>query len=198
MYWLVKLLLLIYAFSSSIVFAGKKDILIIESYHSGNPWTRNYVNAISSQFKEYTIQTFQMDTKRLPLETYSARSDIAWKVIQAINPSLIFLGDDNALKYLAKRLGKTKYPVVYLGINSNPRRTEVYKYKNITGVLERPLLKRSIISIKKILPSINKVLILFDESTTSRHTIRDFFQGKTVQMIGNVEVHLLISNKFEL
>nr|WP_255491038.1 ABC transporter substrate-binding protein [Spartinivicinus marinus] len=129
---------------------------------------------------------------------YPSRADKAWKVIQAIDPLLIFLGDDNALEYLSHRLSKTKYPVVYLGINSNPRNTGIYKYKNITGVLERPLLKRSLLNAKNIYPRLTKALILFDDSTTSHHTIKDFFQNKPVQKIGNIDTHLLISNNIEL
>ena len=148
MYYLTSLLL-IQVFFSTQSFADKKDILIIESYHSGYQWSRDYVNTISNSLSEFTVQHFQMDTKRLPATMYPARAEKAWKVIQAIDPLLIFLGDDNALQYLSHRLSTTNYPVVYLGINSNPRNSGVYKYKNITGILERPLLKRSLITAKK-------------------------------------------------
>ncbi|WP_163835574.1 ABC transporter substrate-binding protein [Spartinivicinus ruber] len=177
--------------------ADSRDILIIESYHSGFKWSRDYVKAISESLPEFTVQHFQMDTKRLPPVIYPARADKAWKVIQAIDPILIFLGDDNALQYLSHKISETNYPAVYLGINSNPRNTGIYKYKNITGVLERPLLKRSLITAKRILPNLKKVLLLFDDSTTSHHTMQDFFQNKPVQTIGNIETHLLISNNFE-
>ncbi|MCX4026177.1 sugar ABC transporter [Endozoicomonas sp. SM1973] len=198
MYRVISTLLIVQVVFCIKSFADKRDLLIIESYHSGYKWSKDYVETISNNLSEFTVQHFQMDTKRLSPIMYPSRADKAWKVIQAIDPLLIFLGDDNALEYLSHRLSKTKYPVVYLGINSNPRNTGIYKYKNITGVLERPLLKRSLLNAKNIYPRLTKALILFDDSTTSHHTIKDFFQNKPVQKIGNIDTHLLISNNIEL
>lgn len=185
---------LLLIFSALKSFADERDILVIESYHSGYKWSQDCVEAISSSLSDYTVQRFQMDTKRISPVMIPARADQAWQVIKAVEPALVFLNDDNALKYLSHRLSKTEYPVVYLGINSNPRKTGIFKFRNITGILERPLLKRAVINVKKIIPELEKALILFDDSTTSRHISSDFFQNKTKNTIGSVETDLFLSN----
>ncbi|MGI0115594.1 ABC transporter substrate-binding protein [Zooshikella sp. RANM57] len=177
--------------------AGEKDIVVIESYHSTYRWDIDWLLALRYSLPHYNLVTFQMDTKRLPKKQFASRADIAWDIIKRVDPALIILGDDNALSYLAARIGGSQYKAVYLGINSNPRQTGLFQYKNITGVLERPLYRRSIIEMKKIIPNMRRVLIMFDDSPTSKYAAKDLFQGVEHLEYNGVEIHLVSTNNFD-
>ncbi|RDH43362.1 ABC transporter substrate-binding protein [Zooshikella ganghwensis] len=173
-----------------LAFCGDNDILIIESYHSEYLWDESYIKGIQSTInsKEYTFHRFQMNTKRVNKTEFNQKADEAWAYYQKISPRLVFLGDDNALMLLITRLGKESTPVVYLGINTNPNETGVNKYENVTGVLERPLFKKSIVQLKEAIPSLKNVLILFDDGTTSSAAIKEEFKGNSSTTLGGINV----------
>lgn len=182
---------------NTVLHAGERDIVVVESYHTAYQWDRDWLIALRDSLAYYNLITFQMDTKRLPRQLFSLRADTAWNIIKSVDPALVILGDDNALSYLASRVGNSQYKAIYLGINSNPRKTGILKYKNITGVLERPLYRRSIIEMKKVLPEMKKVLIMFDGSNTSKYAAEDLFQGHAALAYSGVEIHLETTNNYE-
>ncbi|WP_051311744.1 ABC transporter substrate-binding protein [Zooshikella ganghwensis] len=194
---LLSLLAIIVLVFNSVLKAGERDIVVVESYHTMYPWDRDWLMALRDSLAHYNLITFQMDTKRLPRKQFTQRAEIAWDIIKSVDPALVILGDDNALSYLATKVGNSQYKVIYLGINSNPRKTAILKYKNITGVLERPLYRRSIIEMKKVLPGMKKVLIMFDGSTTSKYASEDLFQGNDLVTYSGVEMHLETTNNYE-
>ncbi|MBU2707574.1 hypothetical protein KCM76_16385 [Zooshikella marina] len=194
---LPSLLAIIVLVFNTVLNAGERDIVVVESYHTMYPWDRDWLMALRDSLVHYNLITFQMDTKRLPKQHFSLRADTAWDIIKRVDPALIILGDDNALSYLAARVGNSQYKAIYLGINSNPRKTGILKYKNITGVLERPLYRRSIIEMKKVLPEMKKALIMFDGSNTSKYAAEDLFQGHDSLAYSGVEIHLETTNNYE-
>lgn len=155
------------------------DILVVESYHQEYSWDASYKKAlIESLGDKYSLEFFQMDTKRLPASVHQTQADKAWQLYKSKRPRLVILGDDNALKYLGPRLAAEAVPVVYLGINNNPRSYFETAPHNFTGVLERPLFKRSIASLAKIIkPRPKKVLVLFDAGTTAKAAVNEAFDG---------------------
>jgi len=161
----------------SIAMAG--DILVIESYHQGYSWDASYKKGLLDSLQgDYKLDFFQMDTKRVAKKQYQHRADLAWQSYQEKKPKLVILGDDNALKYLGPKFAETNTPVVFLGINNNPRDYFSVYPSNFTGVLERPLFKRSIATLSNILsPRPKKILLLFDDSTTARASISEAFGG---------------------
>ncbi len=192
-----KLLLLIISLLISPTAFSKDRVLIIESYHSEHPWDVSYVKGIKEVFDDNVeLHTFQMNTKKIPKDQFQIAADNAWGIYEKLKPRLVILGDDNALSYIGPMLGKTKTPVVYLGINSNPRKTGIYKYGNITGVLERPLYNRQIAIISSLIPA-QKVLILFDASVTSAFAVEEAFQGKKSLDIAGVKVDLQLVERFK-
>ena len=171
-------------------FANPK-VLLIESYHSDFYWDKQYTEGIKSEVTNAQWFHFQMDTKRLSEEYFAERADLAWKYYLECKPDIVVLGDDNALKYLGERFLETDTPVVFLGINSNPRDC-VKLHKNITGVLERPLYKRSIFYLQEIVKQKDtKVLFLLDEGHTSKLVVDFVFQGQ--QYFDDAGVHADIS-----
>ncbi|MBI9090414.1 MAG: hypothetical protein JEZ12_14455 [Desulfobacterium sp.] len=175
---------------NSVAISGSPSILIIESYHSEYPWDESYIQGIKENMPGNCVfHIFQMDTKRIPESEYEKSALKGWAFYLEKKPDLVFLGDDNALKYLGPRFATVDTPVVYLGINNNPRTYGVTSSANITGVLERPLLKRSIVEMRKII-KLKRVLVLFDSGETSRVTFEETFYGQEKMRISNIDIHL--------
>jgi len=176
--------------------AQKEDILVIESYHAQYPWDKSYKEGLQEVLgSKYNLVFFEMNTKRIDKNQYEKMANLAWKRYEQLNPVLVILGDDNALKYLGYRFVKTTTKVVYLGINNNPRNYSISGYKHITGILERPLLKRSLFHISK-LTKVKKVLVLFDSGTTSKVIVDEVFLGKTSLHIRDIQVDIKLVDKF--
>lgn len=171
---------------------AKHKILIIESYHSEFSWDISYTQGIRSVLKDnFDLHYFQMDTKRIPQSAYQEKADRAWDLFLQIKPDLVMLGDDNAVQYLSTRFSKTTTPVIYLGLNNNPRNYNIHQSKNISGVLERPLLKRAIPAISQILPDkVNRVLVMFDNSAISQTILQEYFSNNAQSMISGIKVDI--------
>ncbi|MDX1450981.1 MAG: ABC transporter substrate binding protein [Oleiphilaceae bacterium] len=177
---------------------GKPSILIIESYHKEYPWDQSYLEGLREQLDDdYRLSTFEMDTKRLPKSAYQAQADKAWQVFIEQKPDLVILGDDNALKYLGKKINETKTPTVFLGINGNPRDIGLPDMPYVTGVLERPLFKRNIIELNKIMNGkLKRLLVLFDSGNTSRAAVDEAFKGqKTLRIQGTTATLELVATR---
>jgi ABC-type uncharacterized transport system substrate-binding protein len=178
------------------VFAQKETVFVIESYHAEYPWDASYKKGLQETLGDkYNLVYFEMDTKRLPVSEYEKRAQMAWNEYKKINPELVILGDDNALKYLGPKFVNTTTNVVYLGINNNPQNYDMVRHKNITGVLERVLLKRSIVSIKQLV-KIKRVLVLFDSGTTSQVVRDEVFSGKESVSIRDIRVDIKYLDNF--
>ncbi|MGM0418155.1 MAG: ABC transporter substrate-binding protein [Thermodesulfobacteriota bacterium] len=190
------IILILFIFYPLSLFAQKNDILVIESYHSEFPWDASYKKGISEVLgNKYNLVYFEMDTKRLPKSEFEKRAQMAWDEYKKVDPVLVILGDDNALKYLGPKFIKTDTPVVYLGINNNPRVYNIFGHDNFTGTLERPLLKRSILFINKI-KKIKKALLLFDASPTSEVLNSEIFYGKKSMEFGGVKSEIKLITKY--
>ncbi len=174
-------------------------ILIIESYHAQYQWDIEYKRGIEDNvLGEHEFSYFQMDTKRLPQKEHANMAELAWQKYLAVKPDFVVLGDDNALKYLGQRFKNVTTPVVYLGINNNPRNYQLYIEKNITGVLERPLLKRSIVYLNELFQEVNKILVLFDSSPTASSAVNMEFKSTNVLKLEKVTVEIDQISTFSL
>ena len=180
--------------------ASQDLILVIESYHADYAWDKSYKKGIEEILKDkYNLAYFQMDTKRLPASAYENQAVKAFEEYKRRNPVLVILGDDNALKFLGPKFAETNTPVVYLGINQNPRNYNMFGPSNITGVLERPLMKRSVLSIREIFTSpLEKILILFDTGTTSKNSVQQVFKGRNTTVIAGIQADLKHVGTFEV
>lgn len=176
-----------------------KKILVIESYHAEFSWDASYKEGLKTILgKKNTLVYFEMNTKRLPKNKHQKMADLAWNKYQQVKPDLVVLGDDAALKFLGKKFAHTATPVVYLGVNNNPR--AYFKGgrvpPNITGVLERPLYKRSISAIKDLLPNAHRGLVLFDTDITSHIVLSDVFSDEKKQSVFGLEIDLELVEKY--
>lgn len=158
-----------------------KNILIIQSYHIQYKWDQSYIQGIREglEGQNHKITLFEMNTKRIPKEKFQKKSDEAWNLYLKTKPDIVILGDDNAVSFLIKRFSTTNTPVVFLGLGKNPRDYSINKYRNVTGVLERPLFRRNIIEISQVI-NIEKssFLLLFDNGISSKIAANEAFKGK--------------------
>lgn len=174
-----------------LVFPGnacaQSKILIIQSYHSDMEWVRQCNAGINKVFdSKFQLKYFYLDTKRLAQSVTRLNLKAAWSEYLRLKPDLVMLGDDNALKMLGQKFAKTKTPVVYFGINNNPRNYFKYIPKNITGVLERTPVLRAAMLFKNFLPNAKRILILMDQSPTTQSIIKILFDGERKKRIGRV------------
>lgn len=170
--------------------ATKPKILVVESYHAEYPWDISYKSQLEAMLStQYQLSYFELDTKRIPTEQFEAKAAQAWQYYLELQPELVILADDHALRLLGQKFVGTETPVVYLGINNNPRYYGMVGHPNITGVLERPLLKRSLVMLNHFFP-VSRVLILFDGSMTAQIVKDETFSGQSSAIYGGVQVDL--------
>ncbi len=170
-----RILFLLYFLSTS---ALAEKVLVIESYHAEFGWDQEYREGLKSVLApQYQLVFFEMDTKRLPIQDYRKRADLAYQFYREQKPDIVVLGDDNALSYMLPKLHEDPIPIVFLGINSNPRGL-LLRYPStggVTGVLERPFYTKTMAGVGEVLNSVEttpKVLVMFDSSNTSKIAVR--------------------------
>lgn len=195
--WVVMVLI----FLSAAVRSNEIKVLVIESYNKEFYWDASYRQGIIATLGDRaSIHFFEMDTKRLSPAEHQNRARAAIASIDDLQPDIVMLGDDNALRLVGKAVLSRGIPLVFLGINGNPRDYfDGIAPVGITGVLERPLLKRYLLFVRKINPEWKNILVLFDNSVTSQ-IYRDspfFFAGKDHIKILGVNVEIFLSNSYE-
>lgn len=167
-------------------------ISIVHSYHKEYAWEQSLTSGLLDTLPQNaTLDHFYLDTKRLEKSRHAAQAEKALEHLRAMSPDLIILCDDNAAKYIGPTLKNGLIPVVYVGLNRNPRDYGLFPADNMTGILERPLLKRSLHSMCRLVnPEDTKVLILFDSDSTSDAVLHEAFKGETQFNLGKVRVEI--------
>ena len=189
-------LLFLAAHSSS--WAERARILVVESYNAEYRWDHDYREVLVEMLGErYSLEFFEMDTKRLPIELHAGMAEKALARIRSLRPVLVILGDDAALQHLGEPLDALNIPGVYLGINGNPRNYGRMNFKNITGVLERPPIKRNIVYIRQIMPSTTRVRVLFDTNRSVQLIHDELFEGKPRMVVDGIQVDLRLCKSLE-
>ena len=178
---------------------AKPLVLILESYHQGFAWDACYTRGIRAVLGDCCrIEKFEMDTKRLPETAYAAQADKAWQKIQTLRPDLVISGDDNALRLVGPKLANRNIPLVFLGINQDPKSYFNNTLPaNVTGLLERPLMLRNISGIHQWLPQARRLLVLFDTETTSRIAAREVFRNQASLTLSGLRVDLKLVGQWQ-
>lgn len=175
------------------------EILVISSYHPEYLWDQSYNASLVANLKgEHHISHFYMDTKRRPAEEFDQIAERALAYYHHVKPDLVVLGDDNAINYLATSIASLGTPVVFLGMNENPRHKGLVGHPKITGVLERPLLKRNISEMSQLMGGIKKALVLFDSSNVALTAIEDEFKTQTELRVGQTRVNSQLLGDYDL
>jgi ABC-type uncharacterized transport system substrate-binding protein len=166
------------------------EILVISSYHPEYLWDRSYSASLEAHLGgHHRLSYFYMDTKRRSPDDFDRVAEQALAYYRQSKPDLVILGDDNAINYLARDIAALGTPVVFLGMNENPRHKGLVGHPKITGVLERPLLKRNINEMSQLMGGLDKALVLFDSSNVSLTAIEDEFKTQTEFRVGQTLVN---------
>jgi ABC-type uncharacterized transport system substrate-binding protein len=112
-----------------------------------------------------------MDTKRNPSpEFIEAKAEALLDSIREEDPDLLVVSDDNAVKYLLQpHYQDQDMPVVFCGVNWSAEPYGLSR-NNITGILELLPVKEVVVAMKSHYPSMQSLLVLNENTTTSRKT----------------------------
>ena len=180
--------LLLFSFCTGISYSQQtKRVFIVSSYDKNNvcslPQEKGVYKGLNHQgwIKgiNMDVKIFYMDTKKhyTTADAIRQRGELALKQIEAYNPQVVIVIDDNAFKEVGLKLaGRKDIAVVFTGINCPP---EIYNQQvhfmdsrlrpglNITGVYEKIYIDRSIKVMQAAL-GFNKgnIVALLDDSPT--------------------------------
>jgi ABC-type uncharacterized transport system substrate-binding protein len=189
-------------------------ILLIHSYHESWDWNSDIEAGIIEglaqqgfdQGVDYQITTFYMDTKvtYTTAEQIEERAELALGLIDELDPDIVFVNDDNALKYVAVAYAATHpesaLPFVFCGINVDP---SVYgpidslehPGGKITGTLERFPYSEAFALAKRLSPDAENIVLLADSSTSStavidnlKTTYIDVVNSSPLEVIGPIQL----------
>jgi ABC-type uncharacterized transport system substrate-binding protein len=170
-----------------------KTVLIIQSYEKGHICGQPQEDGIIKAFQESDLKPgkdvefhyFYMDTKK----TYTApaeieqRGKLALEKVKKIQPDIVIVIDDNAVKTVMMPLIDSNIQVVFCGMNGQPEDYNMKKYfmdsrskpgANVTGVYEKLYLVKSLGVMKAVLPGLKKVLGITDYSPTGNAITNQF------------------------
>lgn len=178
-----------------------KNILIIDSYHADYPWTNACRQGLQKTLDtSHSYTYFEMNTKRIAKSEFKKQADRAWQTITKMKPDLVITMDDNALKYLGQRISDAGYPLVFMGINQNPRMyfKDGIIPSNVAGVLEHPLIKQNLDVISTLIPMQHKrILFMMDDGTTSNSVIKHVLGGHTNISYNGVKLDIYQTNDLD-
>jgi two-component system, sensor histidine kinase len=160
-----------------------KNILIINSYHTGLSWTDSLNAGICEILNRSDLQLefFReyLDTKRVnPNITFQHHSTLFEKKYSNIKIDLIFVTDNDALIFMEQNGEKLfpEIPVVFCGINNQ------YTFKKgFTGIIEEVDIESNITLIKKLHPNLERLHLVIDRTTTGeglRHKTNQLLETK--------------------
>ena len=173
--WLIPVLMVLYTGFVSCTNAGmeKKKIVYVNSYHRGFPPSDQITGGVMEGLPadSFEVVAYFMDTKRNPSADFmKKRAAELIDSIREMKPDLLIASDDNAMKYLVvPYFQHDPLPIVFCGINWSAEQYDVSAI-NITGVLEILPVKEAIQTIRPYYPSIKKLLVLNENTTTSQKT----------------------------
>lgn len=176
---------------------AKKKILVVDSYHREYMWSQEtHVGFCSAMLKfeyfdnedqivEFTekdqVETSKavfkktwMDSKRLNSPAEQERESLRiYEAARKFEPNIMFLGDDNAAKYIGAKFLDTKIPIVFWGLNSTPVKYGLLESAqkpghNVTGVYQTGYHAESLQLLKALVPKAQTFAILSDQTTSGR------------------------------
>lgn len=170
--------------------AASKKVLIIYSYDEKLPWTQQCDRGIrEALYDNVSIERFFMDTKRISEEEFKRVAQASIEEFERIQPDLVMVSDDNALRLIGHKLASTGIPVVYLGINGNPRNYFEELPQNVTGVIERIPLLSWVRILFSVVPDSQSVLVLMDDSSTAEAIFSSTFKNKKAVKFGDARIY---------
>lgn len=178
--------------------ASTKTAVALFSYHPGFWVVEDENKGLIQGLEEFgyiegqsiVIHRFYIDTKRAnkTVEAQEAAAGALLDKIQGINPDILFIYDDDALRHIGGKLLDTDLPIVFAGVNLLPTKPD-YAWKkdgsftaladslerpghNITGVQEKVHFSAGFQLLHRIVPKAKTALFLSDNSLIGTELIR--------------------------
>ncbi len=171
----------------------------MHSYSKNISWVVNQSRGFRKNLGDkYRYTEYEMDTKRIDVAKFSAVASEILENIKRLKPSMVYVTDDNALR-LVGRYVDASIPVVFSGINAHLWEDYPWLHEttNITGVLERPLIKRNIMETMNAFGiQASKILMLMDTSVTSQHFFKLELQSRDNFFVKGAEVDVFRAKAF--
>ena len=146
-------------------------IFYVNSYHAGYGSSDDVMQGIEETFKNKNVElkTFFMDTKRKSSEKeIRASAGKALSEIKKIEPEVLIVSDDNAMKYLVvPYFNNTELPVVFCGVNWSA--VQYNPGKNVTGMLEVLPLSECLSEVISNYPDSKKLAVLSENSLSEQN-----------------------------
>ncbi len=137
--------------SYDLAVAANKTVVVVNSYNRDFKWVKEHNGILKRGLSgEADVFCHYLDFKRLSKEQAERNVEAVKNILAEQKPAVVVLTDDYALKSLGQFLVDLNIPVVFLGINGNAR-GYVDNIRKITGVFERPLVKRSVAYLTEII-----------------------------------------------
>ena len=191
-----------------------RRVLVIHSYHEGWSWDqdvqRGIIEGLSrhgyTHDRDYKLKSFYMDTKvtYTTPEQIEERAAMAIALIEEFEPDIVFVNDDNALKYVAvaytERYPDRGLPFVFSGVNVDPTiYAPIERLERpggpITGALERFPYYEGFALARRIFPNASTIVLLADSSSSSSFVVSTFKEQyldvcneSPLQVIGPLQV----------
>jgi PAS domain S-box-containing protein len=181
---------------------GKKRVLVLHSYHQGNPWTDDensgLLSVIGVNRRGFQIETEYMDTKKIADDRYFGQLvDIYARKYSGIHFDVILATDDNAFFFLRSHRDRLfpGTPVVFCGVNFF-KPSYLDGVKNFTGVNEDADLKGAIDTALALHPGTREVVLITDFTETGQ-VISEHFRQLIPDYRDRVSFRLLDNLKME-
>jgi len=201
-------------FESEPLLAPELKVLVVHSYHESWGWNQDIQNGIIeglgrqgyTEGQDFELEAFYMDTKitYITPEQIQERGSMALDIIREYEPDIVFVNDDDALKYVAvaytEKYPDDSLPFVVSGTNLDPSIYAPIKSLEtpdgtITGALERFPYYDAFALGKRIVPSASRIVLMTDASSSSTFVVDTFKEryldrvsDSPLQIIGPIQV----------
>lgn len=154
-------------------YSGKKQVLVLNSYHSGMAWTDNLITGIKSILNtDTTIDVYYefMDTKQNTGPEYLQKLYEIYKYkFKNKHFDAIITSDDDAYNFLLKYGWEItpNIPIVFCGVNFF-QDSDLIDHHLITGIVELVDVQKTIEIALKLQPEVKNIVIINDKSLTGK------------------------------
>lgn len=166
---------------------GRKQILLLNSYHQNFIWNEEILRGVEEVLRpnetDIVLHLEYMDTKRVEFNDWYARQlrDVYAHKYKGIQFDAVMVSDNNAFEFL-RRYHKELFPgtpVAFCGVNDFEQ-SQIKDHPLFTGVAETVDAKGTLDMALKLHPSTSSVYVINDYSPSGRalaHSIREQLDG---------------------
>lgn len=145
---------------------GPHRIMHVMSFDSPWRWTDGQFAGFKEGLgpdvqAEYKV--FQMNVKRNgSRDAKEQKGREARAIIDAWKPDLLYASDDDAQEFVARHYLNQKMPIVFSGVNKEPREHAFEGVPNVTGVLEQEHFVESVKLLQSLAPQVRRIAVISD------------------------------------